>query len=147
MANYILSFLKNLPHHNLDMILANSFSLLSGVIVWHVTHNEALALLAVTIMYSIVLTFLYTWYARIVYSDHVYLETTLTSEDNVMITINRDGLTYNKLVVIKDVNSVVEGLTGAKGNVTDIVGYRKLEFSNDNTKKAILEDIQKTLDK
>lgn len=98
-------------------------------------------------MYSIVLTFLYTWYARIVYSDHVYLETTLTSEDSVMITINRDGLTYSKLVVIKDVNSVVEGLTGAKGNVTDIVGYRKLEFSNDNTKKNILEDIQKTLDK
>lgn len=147
MTNYIRSFLKSLPQHNLDMILANSVSLLSGVIVWHITHNVALSLLAVTIMYAIILTFLYTWYARIVYSDRVYLQTTLTSEDSVMITINRDGLTYNKLVVIKDVNSVVEGLTGAKGDVTDIVGYRKIEFSNDNTKKAILEDIQKTLDK
>lgn len=147
MINYVLSLLRKLPQPNLDMLLANSFSLLAGVITWNITANTALSLLAVTIVYAIIVTFLYTWYARIVYSDRVYLETTLTTEDSVMITIVKDGVTYTKLVVIKDVNDVVAGLSGAKGNVKDIVGYRRIDFVDDKTKKAILSDIQKTLDK
>ena len=137
----------NMTPQSLDMILVNSISFLAGSLAWILTHNSAISLLAVTLVYGISVTFLYTWYARAFDNEIVYYSTVLTTSDSVLITIEKSGKVYTKLVVISDVNDTIAKLAGEKGKAVDIVGYRRIEFSDDKEKQAIIQGIQETLDK
>ena len=147
-SEYIKNFLAgNVPGHVFDMIVTNSLAMLGGAITWYITGNIALTLLVLVLVYAIIVTVLYTYYAGLMDAEAIRLEATLTSDDDVLITLEHDSAEYTKLVKVSELDSTVEKLVGTHSTVTNIVGYRRLEITNSEAKQNLMNDIQREIDK